>query len=267
MAILLSVFFFYPLTDILVMAFQPENGDGFTLTNLSRFTDNYYLGVFLDTIVISAAATILSIILGFPLAWHLHHATSAHKRAFWALVTLTPLMLSLVVSSFAWILILGSNGLVVPVIRTLGIDVTSGLLNSKTAVVIVTISSFISYMILNIYSALQNIDPSIVRAARIHGASPTTAFFRIILPLSTPGIVSGSAIVFAMSMSAFVIPFLIGGGRVKVIGLFVYNFTVQLYDWSGGAALGLLLFLLTIAATWAIAVVGDRLTPWHRRGT
>lgn len=93
--------------------------------------------------------------------------------------------------------------------------------------------SHISDAILTTFVALENIDPTLAMAARIQGASEGQMFARVILPLSLPGMVAGGLIVFALNMAAFVIPFLIGGGRVTVVLLLIYQFTMQLFDWPG----------------------------------
>ena len=273
MLVLLGAFFVLPLLMMLSLAFRPFDaktlvGQGLTLRNFQRFLlDGFYLGAFLRTMLIAAATTVASVALGYPVAWHLRTVRSSGVRAVLTLVVLLPLMLSLVIISFAWLIILGSSGTLNAVLTWLGVlERPLQLLNTVTGVVIVTVYSFLPYAVLSIYAALENIDPTLGRAARIHGASEVQTFWHVTLPLSVPGVVSGAVIVFALAMAAFVIPYLVGGGRVKVVPLLVYNFTVQLFDWPGAAALGVLLFGLTLGSTWALARLAARLTPWERSG-
>ena len=271
MIALLGIFFALPLLMVLSFSLRPFDaqslvGDQLTMQNFSRFLfDEFYLWTFLRTILISAAVTVASVVLGYPVAWHLHSVQSSRARLWLTLIILLPLMLSMVIASFAWLIILGSNGILTNLLMAIGATGHSiRILDTDAGVVIVTVYSYVSYAILSIHAGLENIDPSLPRAARIHGASDTQTFLRVILPLSIPGVVSGALIVFTMTMATFVIPYLVGGGRVKVIPLLIYNFTVQLFDWPGAAALSVMLLVVTLALTWLISVLAQRWTPWER---
>jgi putative spermidine/putrescine transport system permease protein len=269
--VLLGVFFVAPLFMMFSLAFWPLDpqsiaGADFMLTNFSKFLfDGFYLAAFLRTTLIAAVSTLVSIVLGYPVAWHLHKLRSSHSRVFFTVIVMLPMMLSLVVASFAWTIILGANGLINDLILLTGLS--SGpvqLLNTTTGVMIVTAYSHLSYTVLAIFAALENIEPNLANAARIHGAGPRQTFMHVFLPLSLPGVVAGGLIVFALGMSMFVIPYLIGGGRVKVVPLLIYTFVLQVFDWPGAAALGVLLLLLTILLTWSIAALAQRWTGWEK---
>lgn len=269
--LLLGVFFFTPIGMVLSLAFKPYDpatliGEGVTLGNFWRFLgDSNHLWTFVRTIGISAATTVVCVALGFPIAWHLHRLRSGTARLWLTLAVLLPLMVSLVVASFSWVLLLGNNGVLNTLLIALGmISSPIHMMNTATGVIVVTTFSHISYTILTIFAALENIDPSLSRAARIHGATETQVLTRIILPLSLPGVVAGSVIVFSLSMAAFVIPFLIGGGRVNVVPLLVYQYTVQFFDWPGAATLSIILLALTLLATWLMTALAQRAMPWER---
>lgn len=271
MFLLLGVFFVLPIGMVLALAFRPYDpvtltGEGYTLANFDRFlSDANHLWTMARTLGISAAATVLCVLFGFPLAWHLHGVKSGTARLWLTLTILLPLMISLVVASFSWVLILGNNGVINSLLTQLGIiDSPIRMMNTMTGVVIVTVFSHISYAVLTIFAALENIDPSLSRAARIHGATDSQVLWRVILPLSLPGIVAGALIVFSLSMAAFVIPFLIGGGRVNVVPLLIYQYTVQFFDWPGAATLSILLLLVTLSASWLLTAVAQRAMPWER---
>jgi putative spermidine/putrescine transport system permease protein len=268
---LMLIFFALPMLMVLSLAVRPYSaaslvGSGFTLGNFARFLgDATHLATFARTFAISAATTLLCMVLGYPVAWHLHRLRSGTARLWLTLLVLMPLMVSLVVASFAWVLILGNNGALNVALVQLGLVAEPiRLMNTATGVIIVAVFSHISYTILTTFAALENIDPGLARAARIHGASEGQVFARVILPLSLPGMVAGGLIVFALNMAAFVIPFLIGGGRVTVVPLLIYQFTMQLFDWPGAAAMGTLLFALTLGVTWAAAAAAQRAMPWER---
>ncbi|MDX3809175.1 ABC transporter permease [Bosea thiooxidans] len=269
--LLLLVFFALPLSMVLVLAFRPFDaqaivGANWTLGNFRRFLlDSSYLLTLWRTVWISLTITVLTTVFGYPIAWHLNGLKSRSARLWLTLIVLLPLMTSLVVSSFAWVFILGNNGVVSHALQWLKlVDRPTGFLNTTTGVIIVSTYSYISFSILAIFATLQTINQGFARAAAVHGASPFQTFVRVILPLSIPGIVSGALIVFALSMAGFVVPFLIGGGRVSVIPLLIFQFTLQLFDWPGAAALGVILFVLTLGLTWAISTAAQRLTPWER---
>lgn len=269
--VLMGVFFLVPMVIVASLAFRPYDahsliGTDFTLRNFARFLgDPTYLWAFARTIAISAATTVLSVLLGYPVALHLHRVKSGFARLWLILIVLLPLMISLVVASFAWLLLLGNNGTINAGLIQLGlISQPIALMNTITGVIIVGTFGSLSYPILTIFAALENIPPDLSRSARIHGASDGQVFTCILFPLSLPGVVSGALIVFALNMAAFVIPFLIGGGRVHVVPLLIYQFTLQLFDWPGAATLGILLFTLTLACTWAIGSFCQRLMPWEK---
>jgi len=269
--LLLGVFFFVPIGMVLGLAFKPYDqvtliGEGYTLANFARFLGTPdHLWTIARTLGISGATTILCIVLGFPVAWQLHNVKSGQARLWLTLVVLLPLMISLVVASFSWMLILGNNGVLNSLLIRIGlISSPIHMMNTIAGVIIVTVFSHISYSILTIFASLENIDPSMVRAARIHGATETQILTRVILPLSLPGMVSGAVIVFSLSMAAFVIPFLIGGGRVSVMPLLVYQYTVQFFDWPGAATLSIILLVLTLMATWLMTGLAQRAMPWER---
>jgi putative spermidine/putrescine transport system permease protein len=268
---LLGVFFFLPVLLVLLLAFRPYDatklvGTEFTLDNFANFlTNSAHQATFLRTVGISIATTALCAVLGFPVAWHLHQVKSGMKRLWLTLVVLLPLMISLVVASFSWALILGNNGVLNSALMKLGLIADPiHMMNTVTGVIIVSTFSHISYSILTIFAALENIDGNLHRAARIHGASEAGVFWQVVIPLSLPGIVAGSLIVFSLSMAAFVIPFLIGGGRVNVVPLLIYQYTMQFFNWPGAATLSILLLFVTLFCSWLFAATAQRWMPWER---
>lgn len=267
--LVLAACFAVPLAMVFSLAFLPFDartlvGTDFTLANLARFLgDWHYIEAFLRTLWLSALSAAICMVLAVPVAWNLHGMRSSLGRLAATMLVLTPLMVSLVVSSFSWILIIGGNGILNQVLEAVGLSRVR-LMNTATGVVIVSVFSQLPYSILTTHAALESVDPQLWRAAIVHGARPGRAFLRVILPLCLPGMVAGGLIVFALSMAAFVIPFLIGGGRVLVAPLLIYQATMQLFDWPGAAALGILLFALTLLCTWGAATLAQRLMPWER---
>jgi putative spermidine/putrescine transport system permease protein len=159
---------------------------------------------------------------------------------------LAPLLVSVVVRSFGWLVILGPNGLINSTLTGLGVvDEPLRLLYTETAIVLGLTHVFLSFMVLSIAAALDRIDPALIRAAQNLGASPRQAFRRIVLPLSLPGVAAGCLIVFTLSTSAFITPALLGGPRVKVMSFLAYQQSLLLTDWPYGSAIAFILLALS----------------------
>jgi putative spermidine/putrescine transport system permease protein len=163
------------------------------------------------------------------------------------LLIVSPLLVSVVIRSFGWVIILGPRGLIDWALE--GIGLTSGplkLIYTETAVVIGLAHVFFPFMVLSIFAALRNIDPAVVRAAQSLGAGPIRTFWRVVFPLSIPGVASGALIVFALSVSAFVTPTLLGGPWVKVVAYLAWEQNSTVLDWPFAAAISVILLAVTV---------------------
>jgi putative spermidine/putrescine transport system permease protein len=220
--------------------------DAFTLHNYARFLlDPYYLEVLGVTLRISLLVTLLTLATGYPVAAYLVRA-GGRERATLMLLIVSPLLVSLVIRSFGWVIVLGPKGLVNALLLALGlVGAPVKLMYTETAVVIGLAHVFYPFMVLAVYSALARIDPAVLRAAMNLGASPLKAFWRVTLPLSVPGIVAGSLIVFALSVSSFVTPALLGGPWVRVVAYLVWEQNLIVLDWGFAAAIAVILLGVT----------------------
>ena len=250
LAVFLALFL-VPLANLFVLSFfgfDRVTGrlGGFTLTNYTKFLgDPFYLGILWRTFKIGLLATLAALVLGYPVAYYLSRA-SGRTRAYLMLGILAPLLVSVVVRSFGWLVILGPNGLVNATLVRLGlIDEPVRLLYTETAIVIGLTHVFLSFMVLSIAAALDRIDPALIRAAQNLGANPGQTFLRVVLPLSLPGVAAGCLIVFTLSTSAFITPALLGGPRVKVMSFLAYQQTLLLTDWPYGSAIAFILLALS----------------------
>ncbi len=223
-----------------------------TLANYTRFLgDPFYLGILARTLRIALLTTLATAALGYPVAYHLTRCTG-RARAYLTLLIVAPLLVSVVVRTFGWLVILGPNGLVNAALRGLGVvSEPVRLLYTETAIVIGLTHVFLSFMVLSVAASLQRIDPALLRAAQNLGATGRQAFLRVTLPLSLPGVAAGSLIVFTLSSSAFITPALLGGARVKVMSYLAYQQTLLLSDWPYGGAIAFVLVALT-----ALCVLG-----------
>lgn len=262
----------WPLVMVLAMSVRTMDPvtfemRGFTLEHFRTvLTDPFQLDAIFRSLRLAAIVTLLSAVIGYPVALHIARTESAHARAAWTMILLIPIMISLVVTAFAWMLILGPEGFLNQVIGGLHLASTPlKLMNSETGVTIVLVYSFGPYMIINICTAIDKIDPGVFRAAEVHGASAWQRFYRITLPLSFPGILAGGLIVFSLAAAAFVTPYVIGGNRVKVVPLQIYNAAVTTFDWPLAATLSVVLLVLAMVLTIVVSRYTERrFAAWLR---
>jgi putative spermidine/putrescine transport system permease protein len=228
----------------------------FTLFNYHRFLfDEYYISVLMVTLRIGLWVTLVTLLAGYPFAMHLTTASS-RERSILMLLTISPLLVSVVIRTFGWVIVLGPKGLVNWALLGLGVvSVPLKLMYTETAVVIGLAHISFPFMVLAIYAALRNIDPAVIRAAQSLGAGSARTFWYVTFPLSVPGVVAGSLIVFALSVSSFVTPSLLGGPWVKVAAYLAWEQNVTVLDWPFAAAISVILLLLTAL----IMVISNRL--------
>jgi putative spermidine/putrescine transport system permease protein len=254
---LLGLFFVLPMANLVVMSFygfEPNRGIVYELGlgNYARFLgDPFYLGILGRTLKIAAQVTLMALLLAYPVAFYLSR-TSGKERTYLTLLIVSPLLVSLVIRSFGWLIVLGPRGLINSTLRGWGIvESPLALMYTENAVLVSLIHVFYPFMVLPIAGSLQNIDPSVVRAAQNLGAGRWQVFRRVILPLSLPGVVAGCVIVFALTCSAFVTPLILGGPKVKVMAYSVWEQVISLLNWPFGAAIAFLLLFITLALIFA----------------
>jgi putative spermidine/putrescine transport system permease protein len=267
-AIVLGVFLVIPYVNIIVMSFRvPAVGapyaPGFTLGNYTRIlTDSYFLNVLGDTLLLGVTTTIICLLLGYPLAYHLARTNSRWKSILYVFV-LSPLLVGVVVRSFGWLILLSGNGVVNQALIASGLlERGLQLMNNKLGVTIALVHVFLPFMILPLIGNIQSIDPNLESAGRSLGASRAKVFWRIFLPLSLPGIQAGSILVFVLTLSAYVTPVMLGGAQVRTMTVLVVQQLVDIFQWPTGAALALVLSLSGAAAV----IVYTRFTGRLMRG-
>lgn len=240
--------FCIPILMVFVLSFRSfDLATGVIGSNLtaSRYveiiSDSYFREVFARTLLISVVVTGLSVLLGAPEAYILNRM-KAPWRSIFLLVVLGPLLVSVVVRTLGWAIILGNNGLLNQTAIALGlVDGPLGLLYSNTAIVIGLLHISVPLMVISVWTSLQKHDSATERAALSLGASQFTVFTRIVLPQVVPGILSGALVVFSLAASAFATPALLGGRSVKVVSTAVSDEFLGTLDWPLGAALAVLL--------------------------
>ena len=254
--VLLGVFFVLPYLSIVSMSLHEAStsavyGEGLTLAHYTNaLTDTYILGILGKTVLIGLVVTTLALLLGYPVAYHL-----AYSRSWWNsllyIFVLSPLLVGLVVRTFAWMIILSNNGVANQTLRALGlIDFPLQLMNNSLGVTIALTHVFLPFVILPLLGNLQAISPDLAAASRSLGASRMKTFLKVTLPLSLPGIQAGAVLVFVLSMSAYVTPAMLGGTGGRTMSVLVVQYLVDNFRWPAGAALALIM-----AATMLLAVV------------
>jgi len=218
---------------------------GLTPRNYLRILgDDYYLGVIMRTLRIALGTCSLSLLLGYPVALYLHMAPPRQK-AWIILFILSPLLVSVIVRTFGWLIIFGPNGLIDSASRAMGFGGLA-ILHSEPAVVLGLVNVLLPFLVLSIVTSLQSIDPALPLAASSLGANPARVFARVILPLTLPGMVSGLLIVFSLACSSFVTPDLLGGGDNTVLAMVVYEQALVLQNWPLASAVAAILVLLVL---------------------
>jgi ABC-type spermidine/putrescine transport system permease subunit I len=221
--------------------FLPE----LTFDNYRKIFDLYYVRLFARTLRLGLITTAACVVLGYPLAYFLARARP-RVQALGLFLLVMPLMVSAVIRIFGWIVILGRKGLVNQTLVALGLEPVK-LLYNETAVVIGLVNIFVPFMVLPIMASIERVPPNLEEAAQNLGANWYRMFWRVILPLSVPGLISGCLLVYSLSISAFVTPALMGNARERMAGQQIYDEVLVSFNWPSASSLALTLVLLTVA--------------------
>ncbi|WBU52857.1 ABC transporter permease [Paracoccus sp. SCSIO 75233] len=261
--VVLLLSFVLPLILLLPTSFQEyQPGQGivsgsFTLENYLRIaTDGYYREVVLRTLVLGVSVTILCLLTGYPVAYLIVRGNPRWRLPL-TLLVIFPLMLNLVVRSFGWIVLLTNRGVVNNLLIDLGIIETPlKLMFNMTGLLIGLTHIYLPFMVLMLVAALQNVPRDVESAASCLGASRVRVFWSVTFPLTAPGIIGGSILVFVLTISALVTPRMLGGPTYQVMATLIYDEYMQLLDWPSGSALSFALAFATIFIIW----LSNRLT-------
>lgn len=232
-----------------------------TLQTYAAFvSDPFSYKVIGASLRLALIVTILAILAGYPLAYALHtRVRNPGARAAVGLLLFSPLVVSVVVRTYGWFILLANQGVINTLLRWMGLITGSvALLFNQRGVVISLTHILLPFAIFPIYSVLGRLDSTLKEAAADLGADWWHTFLRITLPLTMPGVIAAALICFTLALSAFVTPQLLGGGRVQVLPLMVYNSTVEI-NWPGGAVAGVTLLVLSVLAVWTLQGVLRRL--------
>jgi putative spermidine/putrescine transport system permease protein len=237
---------------------------GFTLANFTAMLHPLYARVFLDTVWLCLLTALLSLMLGYPLAYALVRSSNIWVKSAILIISLTPLFLGEVVRTYSWIVVLGNTGFVNAVLMQLGIIAQPlQLLFTVTGVTIALVHVTLPLMVIMLAAALAHIDPDYEKAAASLGAGPVRTFLTVTLPLSMPGIVAGVTTAFAWTFSAFATPQLVGGGKVNMVSNLVYQLGFTNFNFPFAASLSVAALALTFAS---LAVMRVLMRPLEKIG-
>ena len=231
----------------------------YTLKNYAEVvSDPYYAEIFLRTAGLALAVTLLSVLLGVP-----ETIVLARMKRPWQslclLIVLGPLLISVVVRTLGWQILLGNNGVLNNALQAL--HITSEpirLVFTMTGMIIALTHVLVPFMVMSVWATLQKLDPQVEWAGQSLGGSPLRVFRRVVLPQIMPGVLSGSIIVFALSASAFATPALIGGRRLKVVATAAYDEFLGTLNWPLGASIAVLLLIANVAIVMGCSRLAER---------
>lgn len=236
------IFIVVPMLLVVWFAFTDKSGN-FTLKNI--LSVGQYSNVFLRSIWLGAVATLVSLLLGYPLAY-LISRMDAKRQSVMVMLVMLPMWMNFLLRTYAWMTLLEDNGLINAFLSAIGLSKVH-MINTSGAVVLGMVYNYIPYMILPLYSVLTKIDPSVIEAAQDLGANDRMVFLKVVVPMSMPGIISGVTMVFVPAVSTFIISKMLGGGGNLLIGdLIDMQFLGSAYNPNLGSAISLVLMVIIL---------------------
>ena len=236
------VFIAVPLLMIAVFAFTSNDGS-FTLKNIQDA--GQYANIFFRSIWLSVIATAICLVVSYPVSFFLSRMEK-HRQATMLMIVMLPMWMNFLLRTYAWMTLLGNNGVINHLLGLIGIGPVK-LINTSGAVVLGMVYNYLPFMILPLYSVMVKIDKSVIEAASDLGCSGFNTLFRVIVPLSLPGITSGITMVFVPAISTFIISRMLGGGSNLLIGdLIEMQFLGNAYNPHLGAAISLVLMVIIL---------------------
>lgn len=252
-ALLFALFFFLPIGLMALMSVLTGNPVvapkvAFTTRHYARMIDDpFYLEVIWTTIWIGLVTTLVALAIGYPLAHWMARIKSRTGHALLLMAVLAPMLTGIVVRTFAWMTLLSDKGVVNHTLMSLGvISQPLKLMYTETGIVVGLVHIYVPFMVLTLTGVIGRIDERLEQAAENLGASPLRAFLEVTLPLSLPGILAGSLLVFALAISAYVTPILLGGFQIMTLPILIYQQISANFNVGFAAALGIILLMISL---------------------
>jgi len=259
--VILAVCLFLPLLRVLIPSFR--TGDYPFSAYVEFFQDEYYLKIFMRTVKVAFITTAVCMAAGVPTAYFISRCQKKWRGILLS-VSIFPLMTNSVIRSFAWINILGSNGIINRFLMAAGlVEKPAKLLYTDYAIIIGSVYLFLPLMIVTVAGIMENIEDDMMEAALSLGADRFKAFMKVIFPISLPGIIVGGILVFTGTLTAYTTPQLLGGNKHMVLATFIYQRAMSVGDWNGAAVISLIMIATTLAVIKGLNALSARL---DRRG-
>ncbi len=263
------IFFITPVAMLLAMAFNDPGGPlrvqpNFTLQGFVRFfTTRLYLDALLKSIKLGVITALVALLLGYPVAYVMAKTRARTRSTLYMVLILLPLQIDMVVRAYGLIVLFGDSGIINGFLLNLGVvQKPLSLSFNEFAIVVALLELAVPLMVLNLVGVLRGIDPSLVDAARSLGAGRWRAFLAVVWPLSMPGVLAGSLLVFSIAISSYVVPQLMGGGQVMVLSTLVYQQISRVANWQFGATIAAVL----LTASLTVAYFYHRMTQRYLGG-
>lgn len=243
------IFLVFPLVLILVYAFNGNSGMGlenynFSFSNFQRFFEPLYLKILFVSIGVALLSTLVCLIVGYPVAYIISRLSEKYRDNL-ILLFVIPMWMNFLLRTYAWLTLLGNNGLINKFLGLFGIA-PLGIMYNMSAIMIGMVYNFLPFMVLPIYTNLLKMDKSLIDAAKDLGANDFKVFLKVILPLSLPGVYTGITMVFIPAISTFIIPNLLGGNKFYLIGNLIEQQFTFTGNWAFGSAISVVLIVIML---------------------
>lgn len=259
----MALLFFAPLAIVFAYSLLTHGPYGgvmrpWTLEAYGRVFDPLYGEILWRSVWVAGVSTLLCLALGFPLA--LYIARSAQRKTLLLNLVMLPFWTSFLIRIYAWMFLLRDTGLINTALQSFHIiRAPLPLLFNTGAVILGLVYGYLPFMVLPLYATLEKLDSSLLDAAEDLGASPWSALWRVVVPLSRPGIAAGALLVFIPCLGAYLTPDLMGGGKTVMVGNLVQNQFTTARDWPFGAAVSLLLMITVLLVSGSLGRAGEEL--------
>jgi putative spermidine/putrescine transport system permease protein len=264
LAALFVAFFIAPLCVLVALSLSKDaNIAAFTAAHYVKFfTDSFNYSILFETLLLGVKATLVCLVFGYPIAW-ICARSSARLQSIIVFLVILPILTSVVVRTFAWIVILGRQGVINQVWTAFGFEPLR-LLYTEVGVVMVLAQVQMPLMVLPILTVLTRMDPNLADASRVLGAGEWRTLFKITIPLSLPGVIAGCILVYTACITAFVTQTLIGGARLIYMPLNIYQQAIGANNWPFAAALSVIFMVAVLVIVGVLNAIGRRSETYGR---
>ena len=256
----ITIFLFIPCLIVISYSFFERGVYGgieynFNFDNYSRVAEYTYLKILLNSAKIAFLSATIAVLIGYPAAYFIHLSPSKYQMILLFLVML-PFWSNYLIRTYAWMLLLNNQGIINTLLMNSGIITEPiNILYTQSAVIIGLVYNYLPFVVLTIFSSVSKLDKSLIEASKDLGAKSFSTFFKIILPLTLPGVAAGFVFVFVLSIGNFITPDLLGGGKFLMIGNLIYDQYLSARDWPFGSSLSFVLISIMLLLLFAQAYV------------